>query len=408
MAIEEMVVVGGGISGLSFAFYCAKSGIKPLVLEKDSRVGGSLESRGFDGVPEDFWIELGAHTCYNSYGNLIGILEDLRLLDQVTARRRVGFKMAVGGRLGSISSQLRFPELLLSLPRAFGLRKEGKTVAEYYAAILGRRNFGRVLHPAMNAVICQDAHDFPADLLFKKRSRRKDIPKSFTFRGGIETVTNSLAAHPHIRTSVSSGVREVHYRDDRFIIHTVEGQRYESHALAFATPPDVTASLMRSVSPEAARILSGVGVREVASLGIAMPSAALSIPPLAGIIGVDDTFYSAVSRDVVGHPSFRGLSFHFKPETFSRDSALQRIADVLGISDVRFPFMAEKRNRVPGLRVGHPRLIEEVDRLIAGKPLFLTGNYFAGLAIEDCVSRSLQEFERFRGMKSAYYPCDSL
>ncbi|MGW8179695.1 MAG: FAD-dependent oxidoreductase, partial [bacterium] len=171
---------------------------------------------------------------------------------------------------------------------------------------------------------------------------------------------------------------------------------------------NVASVLLRSVSPEVADLLSGIGVQDVASLGVAVPSLSLTVPPLAGIIGVSDTFFSAVSRDVIGHPSFRGFSFHFRPQMYSKDSALQKIADVLGMSGMKVPCVAEKTNRVPALRSGHHRLVEEVDRLISGKSLFLTGNYFAGLAIEDCVSRSLREFERFKEMNKVNYPCDSL
>jgi UDP-galactopyranose mutase len=38
--------------------------------------------------------------------------------------------------------------------------------------------------------------------------------------------------------------------------------------------------------------------------------------------------------------------------------------------------------------------VAEIDRLLQGQPLALTGNYFNGLAIEDCVLRSKAEWQR--------------
>jgi len=38
--------------------------------------------------------------------------------------------------------------------------------------------------------------------------------------------------------------------------------------------------------------------------------------------------------------------------------------------------------------------VAQIDALLQGRDLFLGGNYFAGLAIEDCVSRSKAEVER--------------
>ena len=63
---------------------------------------------------------------------------------------------------------------------------------------------------------------------------------------------------------------------------------------------------------------------------------------------------------------------------------------------VQLEFIAEKENYIPSLRIGHPEIIAKVERLLAGKPLFLAGNYFRGVAIEDCVSRSLSEFQRLK------------
>jgi UDP-galactopyranose mutase len=44
--------------------------------------------------------------------------------------------------------------------------------------------------------------------------------------------------------------------------------------------------------------------------------------------------------------------------------------------------------------LGHDRTVHELDRLLAGQRLALTGNYFSGLAIEDCVLRSRAEWRR--------------
>ena len=58
--------------------------------------------------------------------------------------------------------------------------------------------------------------------------------------------------------------------------------------------------------------------------------------------------------------------------------------------------MVSKTNRLPALRVGQSDLIGAVDRALAGTRLALTGNYFTGVAIEDCVARSRTEWERLQ------------
>ena len=65
MEKTEVIVVGGGISGIAFAWKAARAGRSVLLLESGTRFGGCLHShRTADG----YWHELGAHTTYNSYG----------------------------------------------------------------------------------------------------------------------------------------------------------------------------------------------------------------------------------------------------------------------------------------------------------------------------------------------------
>ena len=175
----DAIVIGAGISGLSFASYTAAAGLNTVVLEKSNRVGGCFHSHRFEGKAAGFWLELGAHTCYNSYGGLLGLMDKYGLMGDILAREKVSFKMLIDNQIRSITSQLSFPELFSSAWRIFSLKKDGESVESYYGRIVGRKNYQRVFAPAFNAVISQRANDFPADMLFNKRPRRKDVIKSF-------------------------------------------------------------------------------------------------------------------------------------------------------------------------------------------------------------------------------------
>ncbi len=63
---------------------------------------------------------------------------------------------------------------------------------------MGSANFDRVIGPAMTAVISQKADDFPAEMLFKKRPRRKDVIKSFTLSSGLQTIADTIAIQKNI------------------------------------------------------------------------------------------------------------------------------------------------------------------------------------------------------------------
>lgn len=389
----DIIIIGAGISGLSLAHYCANEGLKPLVIEKNNRVGGSIHSHRFEDI--GFWIEMGAHTCYNSYCNLIGIIEECKILDQLIKREKVPFKMLINGSIKSIPSQLNFLELLLSAPKFFSLKKEGQTVKSYYSSILGHKNFNKVLSPAMNAVISQDASDFPADMLFKKRRRRKDIIKKFTLTNGIQTIVDAIVAGKNIEILKGTEVLGVNFNRGSFEV-TAGNSTYGSYSLAIATPASVAAKLLKKSFPQIAESLASIKVNAVESVGVAVRADLISLPLVAGIIPYSDTFYSAVSRDTVKDNFYRGFTFHFKPNSANQNVKIKRIAEVLGIKKEQIDHIVSKENFVPSLKVGHYSLVKMIDQNISETRLLLTGNYFDGMAIEDCVTRSLKEFLRLK------------
>lgn len=394
MNIYDMIIVGGGVSGLSMAHYCVRQGLKTLLLEQTDRVGGALHSHRIDGDDDPFWLELGAHSGFNSYGNLLAILEDYGLLDQLIRKQRAAFKLRVDGRLKSIPGQLNYLELLISLPRLFTRNKAGQSVAAYYSAIAGPGNYRRVFGPAFNAVICQPADDFPAELLFRVKPRRKEVSRSFTLPGGLQTITDTLAGNPGLTVLTGQEVGAVSRAGDGFQVVTAAGQQYTGEYLTLATSVAAASRLLAALLPEAATLLAQVRTARVESLGVIVPKAALRLPPLGGVIAVDDEFFSVVSRDPVPHPNYRGFTFHFKPGRGSREAKVDRIRQVLGIQPQEFIDIYQQDNSLPALTSGHAGLIEAVDQQLQGQRLALTGNYFSGVSIEECVSRSRLEFAR--------------
>ena len=148
--------------------------------------------------------------------------------------------------------------------------------------------------------------------------------------------------------------------------------------------------------PGVSEKLSQIKVEAVESAGTVINKELVSIPPVAGLIPSSDSFYSVVTRDTVRHDKYRGFTFHFRPGLVGREGKLKRMAEVLGVDQGQLGNVVEINNFVPRLRVGHNSLVGEIEQSISGSRLFLTGNYFDGMAIEDCVTRSLKEFLRLR------------
>ena len=401
MARHDAIVVGGGISGTTFAFRAARAGRKVLLLERDDRIGGCLQTVR---TPQGFWFELGAHTCYSSYGALLEVLEALGLRGELQRRAppRLRFvqgdELVPGQNLGALLRLMDKGELLRSLPRLLGARQDGETVYSYYARIVGRRNYGRVLGPMLSAVPSQSADAFPADMLFKKRARRKDVPRSFTLRQGLQVLPEAAARAPGVTARLGAAAVRVERAAGGFAVRLPDGSVEEAPVVALATPPAAAAALLSEVAPEAASLAARVREAAVETLGFAVRAERVAhLPPSTFLVPLEDSFHSVVTRDVVPDPAWRGFAFHFKPG-LSADERLGRAARLLRLAPSDIEGRAERRSVLPSPVLGHQDVVRELDRLLAGTRLAVTGNWFGGLAIEDCALRSRAEWARIEAL----------
>ena len=397
MMQNDVVVVGGGISGLSLAFYCVQAGMKTTILEKNDTIGGSFASPPYSANGKKFWLEMGAHTCYSSYQNLLEIVETCGIKDTIIPRAKVPFTLFMNGKIKSIVSELNILELLVSIPNLFKLKKDGLSVKSYYSKIVGERNYHNVLSHFFNAVPSQKTDDFPADMMFKSREKRKDVLKNYTFKNGLQSVARTISARSGLNVFTNQNVNSVRYVDGLYEIRTADGGEYSAKTLVLATPSMVSSKLLKEINSGLSTHFGLLKAADVDSLGVIVRKENISMKPVAALISPNDVFFSVVSRDTVPDDNYRGFAFHFKPGLDDKTKR-SRITEVLGVSMSKIEHTFSKLNTVPSLRLGHHEWLEKTNALLKNeKNLLLTGNYFGGMAIEDCVSRSRSEFDRLKG-----------
>ena len=399
----DVVVVGGGISGLAFAWKASQAGRTVTVLERQQRVGGCLHS---ERTSAGYWFELGAHTAYNSYGGFLAIAEGAGLLGKLVERgpARATFGFLRGGDYKWLTPpkvllELDWLEAALHAPLGLFASKAGLSVAASFSKLVGPGNYAKVLGPFLSAVPSQSADGFPAEgpgSLFKKRPRRKDVLRSFGFEGGLQSVCDAAAASPGVTVVRGVTAASLARSGDGFAVTSSDGRRFEAPLAAVAVGPDLAAPLLREAFPEVARAIAEVKTVGVDSVGVVLPRAKAWMPPCAFVVPVGDAFFSCVTRDPFPDQAFRAFAFHFRPG-MERAARLRRITEVLRVSEADFVHLAEKRLVLPAPEVGHGARVEAIDRALAGQRLALTGNYFEGLAIEDCVLRSNAEWSRTGG-----------
>ncbi len=439
----RIVVIGGGISGLSCAWRLRQLGAEVLLLESEDRTGGVIRSDVCDGVlfeagPQSFMLTPALADLIRELD-----LEGSLLLANPRAPRYV----VIGGRLRAVplgpallfSSLLSWSTKLRLLSEPFG-RSTPPDDDESIAAFI-RRKFGaelldRLVAPMVAGIYAGDAERlslrsaFPALHQWEEqygsllRGMIKSRPKDGNSRersGGLATVVhgnNSLTAQLHGRLTDSVLLRARalwihlanHGSGGRFeLAYERDGQRVAIFAdsVVVATPARVAASLLAPLVPAAAD-LARIEYAPVAVVAGSYMTEHLKSPldgfgflvPRAERLRILGTVWNSslfpgrapeaqtlLTSFVGGMTDPAAGSLPDEPLYQTVESELRRVLGIMLAPRVRF---AQRwPHAIPQYNLGHAELIRRVRAALDATPgLFLAGNYLEGPAIGACVSVS--------------------
>lgn len=386
----DIIIIGGGISGLSLAYFLAEMDRNVLVIDKKDRVGGAIESLSYD----DFNVDLGAHTGYNSYTSLLEIIAQTSVNQELQERIKQKYYFATPKGFQKLTKPLRFAELLRHLPKALKAKKDYKSVQEYYTKILGRRNYQNFAQHFFKAVLSQSADNYPAAFFLKRRAgRNKAYPLSYTFRDGMQTLINALQQHNRITITKSTNIEKL-TKKDSFEITTKKGI-FNSENIAFACCANAASELLKDITPKLAAQLSKIPYQTVSSLGIIVDKQKITnLKTFAGLLTTTNDYTSIVSRDIAPNEKYRGFTIHTQGKV-PAEQLKKTLCTALNIEQPCILSEKYKNNRLPQLQKRHEDFLEELTETISKtENIYITGNYFQGLSLEDCVQRSQEEAVR--------------
>jgi oxygen-dependent protoporphyrinogen oxidase len=281
--MASIVVVGGGVAGLTCAWRLRRAGHEVVVLEREAVAGGRMRSERIATPRGDFVVDRGAQFVASGYRNLQRVVDALGLRSRLHPVARTSNAILRDGKLhpgdyGSLvefarsrllsnSAKLRLPRLLLEIARhrrsldpyrperAAAIDRED--LARGLARIVGEEAAEYLLEPAFSSTFDADPEDLSS--AFALLSVRFVLSgfRLQAFDGGTGLLTQTLAEQVPVRTGCEATAIETSAEGARITIRSRgpsgNGDREDrvfADAVVVALPGSLVGSVVASLTPE--------------------------------------------------------------------------------------------------------------------------------------------------------------
>lgn len=441
----DVVVVGGGISGLSAARDLCIAGLRVALLEADDRCGGKIRTERVG----DFVIDSGPDTLLGHKPAALALCRELgldaSLVPPMTPRTTFVLRRGTLRALPETSA-FGFPTDWWSLvtTTAFSWRGKARMAAEplvgrgtetdeSIASFVGRR-FGReavtyLAAPLLAGLHKGDATKLSMHALFPGfvdaerthgsvvRSWRQRTagaspgPGSMSLEEGLGQLVQRL------RDTLPSGVVRLGARvtsvsgarclapQRPFRTTLAGGGAVDSRAVLLSVPPPVVGAVVRAVDAELARLAGGIRCESSVTVALGYPRAmvrhhlrgwGIVVPTMArrhvtAVSWVSSKWANRAPADDVLFRVSLGGAAHADAIDVSDDEAIARahvdLALMLGITvGPTFSRVYRWRRAIPQFDVGHLERMAAIDHRLDQHPgLFLSAAGFRGVGLPDCI-----------------------
>ena len=454
--MNPVAVIGGGITGLTAAFYLKRQGVPVVVYEATSRVGGAIQSLRENG----YLAEFGPNTILETspkVGQLIGdaglgprrLDPDPRAAARYVVRYRRPVEMP-GSPLGFFTTPLFSAKAKLAVLREPFVppRRDGKeeSVAEFVVRRLGQEFLDHAIDALVAGVYAGDPyklsvpHAFPKlgqlearygslikGQIFGARDRKrsgevaKDRAAKLSFDEGLQvlpdTLRDSLGQAVRLNTSVTrltqtAGGWTVGSRRGNEEFHTAHsavvcaGTAYQLADIEIQSQPPLSFAPLSEVRyPPVASVVLGFRREDVAH-----PTAGFGmlIPRIEGFKILGSIFSSSLfpNRAPAGHLTLTSyVGGERYPELASRpvDELVElTCADLRVLLGVKgrptFQHIVVYPRAIPQFNLGYGRFRDLMTTLEQQAPgLFLAGHYRDGISLSDSIVSACNVADRVGG-----------
>lgn len=437
----DVLVIGGGVSGLASAWWLAREGLSVEVWEAGERAGGKILSTRRDG----YLTERAAAMVMNFRPEVVDLVRETGLepaktsrLPAAEARRYLlnrgelkALPMRLGAMLASPLWSYRAKLRLLLEPFILTSGQKDEPVSDFICRRLGREVLEKAMEPFVAGTLASDPDQTSAaaalprltalvqrygsistGILVNRILRRRTActTDTFSFRGGISTLVEALARAPGVTVRSGHCVQELVHEEAgwRISARTAKGQRSlsASHVIV-STPAPAAAALLNPLDSELTELLRGIAYASVAVVHAGMDRSNVGHPldgtgflapkahgaALTGNLWMSTLFPDRAPEGKILLTAYLGgaRAPRVKDWTDERllDETLNTLGPLLGLKGA--PEMARINRHAEALPLYHgayqSRMQAMDERLHRLTGLHLEANYRGGVSVRDRLAR---------------------
>lgn len=440
MAPPTVAVVGGGISGLMCARRLGQKGVRVVLYEASSVLGGQIRKATVAGHD----IDLGAEAIHTAAPGMSALINEIGLTGGlIKSNPGMSWLWTTSGLqrlpegVGPSGPRKLLPVLRSGVMSFGGLFRAGLEplvprrklrgdigVGQYIGKRFGREVVDRFVDPVLGSLHAGDVYglslraitpelaaiaDRRRSIMMSRRGQKAGPPLSFaTWLGGLTTLTQRMLINTGVEIRTLATVDSVlALPNGRYEVKTSDSRIEEVDAVVVAVPARVAAKIVRPLSHVATSLLEKVRYASVATVIVAYPKSA--IEDLKAFKGTGLLVPSSKKRLLKAATFVSRKWSHMEDPNLvlvrlscgrANEKVIDQLNDVELVSKLHDDFVDATGvkteplesyvqrwpNAIPQLEIGHDELVAKIrEDLAFFKGIHLAGSSYDGLGIAACL-----------------------
>ncbi|SDJ43637.1 protoporphyrinogen oxidase [Salimicrobium halophilum] len=445
---KKVLVVGGGMTGLSAAYYLQKAGIETELVEKSDHLGGKISTIHKDG----FTIERGPDSFLARKTSMLKLAEEVGMSEHVVknatgtayilAKGRLN-RMPQGSHMGIptrrrplLKSSLFSPagkgRALLEPYQRLRLKKEDEALGLFLRRRLGNQVVENAVEPLLSGIYAGDIDQLSMDATFPqfkeltkehgslvrglketgavpRQKRNNSKPSAFrAFAGGLSSFVEAIHAQLKPGTvQLSVGVDHIEKKEEGYHVLMSNGEVKHADDIILAVPAPAAAKMLAQydwVEP-----LKQMKATSVANIAMAFDQSAIKkdIDGTGFVVARTSDEYritactwthkkwahaapegKALLRCYIGKPGDEEVVD--KTDKEIEDIVLRDLGKIMDITDQPdFSVVTRWHDGMPQYSVGHKERLTKLEHYMKKDVpgVQLAGAYYYGIGLPDCINQ---------------------